>query len=283
MDNQQLQDYIKQQLQQGVPQEDIRRNLTSSGWQPSDIDSAFPNTPSQSSPSQITQSSPEQATQLNKAVDSSKNRKAEVGLVLGIVSLLAWLIPLIGLPVAIIGLVYGIKGLKSLNHRAAVIAIILGSVGLVASIANASIGAYQGATGQHPLVNQLLGTDSQSSENELQSDQTINGIDAEKAELIRQTVQQAKAEYILPYKLDQVTTIVDITAEDDAIRYHYVISGGAVDMVTNEALRENVRQSICNNPDTRGILDQDIHMEYSYSIADSSQKYFVKLTKADCQ
>lgn len=267
-----------------MPQEDIRKNLASSGWQLSDIDSAFPNTPSQSSFPQVAQSPFEQAAQLNKpVVDSSKNKKAEVGLVLGIISLLAWLLPLVGLPVAIIGLVYGIKGLKSLKHRVAIIAIVLSSVGLVATIANASIGAYQGATGQHPLVNELLGTDSRSSENEPQSDQTINEVDAEKAELIRQTVQQAKAEYVLPYKLDQVTTIVDITAEDNAIRYHYVISGGAVDMVTNEALTQNVRPSICNNPDTRAILDQDIHMEYSYSIADSSQKYFVKLTKADCQ
>lgn len=41
MVNQQLLDYIKQQLQQGVPQEVISNNLISQGWQQQDANEAF--------------------------------------------------------------------------------------------------------------------------------------------------------------------------------------------------------------------------------------------------
>lgn len=81
--------------------------------------------------------------------------KATVGLVLGIISLIAWLLPLAGLPVSIVGLVLSAKSLKSEKRGLAVAGLVLNIIGLVATIVNASIGAYQGATGQHPFVNQL--------------------------------------------------------------------------------------------------------------------------------
>lgn len=87
--------------------------------------------------------------------DASKNGKATTGLVLGIIGLMAWVLPIVGLPVTIVGLIFGIKGLKSLKRTVAVVAIVLSIIGLVASIINMSIGAYQGATGQNPIVNQL--------------------------------------------------------------------------------------------------------------------------------
>lgn len=41
MTNQQLLDYIKQQLQQGVSREIITNNLISQGWQQPDVNEAF--------------------------------------------------------------------------------------------------------------------------------------------------------------------------------------------------------------------------------------------------
>ncbi len=79
--------------------------------------------------------------------------KAIASLVLGILGLLAWFIPLFGAPITITGLVLGIKGLKSSNRGMAVAGIVLNIIGLVLTIINASIGAYLGATGQHPLIN----------------------------------------------------------------------------------------------------------------------------------
>ena len=74
--------------------------------------------------------------------------KAVTSLVLGIVGMLAWLLPIIGLPVAITGLVFGVRSLNSVNKGMAFAGLTLSIIGTVLSIINASIGAYMGATGQ---------------------------------------------------------------------------------------------------------------------------------------
>jgi hypothetical protein len=153
MANQQLLDYIKQQLQQGISREIITNNLISQGWQQSDITEAFSQTTGQNFSTQSN-------TSFN-AGDASKNGKATTGLVLGIIGLIAWFIPIIGAPITIIGLIFSIKGLKSLKHGVAITGIVLCSIGLLLSIVNASIGAYTGATGQNSTVNKIMNKESQ--------------------------------------------------------------------------------------------------------------------------
>ncbi len=148
MVNQQILDYIKQQLQQGNSKETISSNLLSQGWQQQDVSEAF---------SQATgQNIAAQGNENNLSVgDATKNGKATTGLVLGIIGLVAWFIPIIGAPITIIGLIFSIKGLKSLKHGVAIAGIVLSSIGLFATIVNASIGSYQGATGQNWFVNKF--------------------------------------------------------------------------------------------------------------------------------
>jgi len=77
------------------------------------------------------------------------NGRAVAGMVLGIVGLIAWIIPLFGLPIAIVGLVLSIKSMKNVNGRGmAVAGIVLSIIALVLTIINSAIGAYRGATGQ---------------------------------------------------------------------------------------------------------------------------------------
>ena len=76
------------------------------------------------------------------------NGKATASLVLGIVSMIVWLIPLFGYPVSIIGLVMGFYGLKSEKKSIGRAGLILSIIGLVLCAANSAIGAYMGATGQ---------------------------------------------------------------------------------------------------------------------------------------
>jgi len=141
MVNQQLLDYIKQQLQQGVSREIITNNLISQGWQQSDVNDAF----SQATGQNISM----QGSANFDTGDASKNGKATTGLVMGIIGLIAWFIPIIGAPITIIGLIFGIKGLKSLKRGVAITGIVLCSIGLLATIVNASMGAYHGVTGQN--------------------------------------------------------------------------------------------------------------------------------------
>jgi hypothetical protein len=74
--------------------------------------------------------------------------KATASLVLGLVGLVAWLIPLFGLPISITGLVLGIVGLKSTRRGLAVAGVVLCAIVLVLSVINSAVGAYLGATGQ---------------------------------------------------------------------------------------------------------------------------------------
>ncbi len=70
--------------------------------------------------------------------------KSATSLVLGILSLIFWLIPFFGLPIAIVGLVFGVR-------RHYTTGIVLNVIGLALAVANAAVGAYMGylrATGK---------------------------------------------------------------------------------------------------------------------------------------
>ena len=80
---------------------------------------------------------------------------AIISLLLGLLGIIAWIIPLIGLPITVIGLILGIIGLRSRSRGVAIAGITLCSLFLAFTIVNASIGSYLGATGQHQFLNSL--------------------------------------------------------------------------------------------------------------------------------
>lgn len=73
---------------------------------------------------------------------------ALASMVLGIIGLVAWFLPMFGLPISINGLILGVFALKSKNSGKATAGIVLSVIGLVLATANAAIGAYLGFTGQ---------------------------------------------------------------------------------------------------------------------------------------
>jgi len=76
----------------------------------------------------------------NNAVEST-DKNANIGLGFGFGSILAWIIPLIGYPITICGIVYSSKGLKSETSKGKAIAgLILSIIFLVATIINSILG-----------------------------------------------------------------------------------------------------------------------------------------------
>lgn len=71
-----------------------------------------------------------------------KKGQALTSLILGLISIIAWIIPILGLPASIVGLVMGIIGRKSSRRGMAIAGIILSSIFIIVSIANAALGAY---------------------------------------------------------------------------------------------------------------------------------------------
>ena len=82
------------------------------------------------------------ANQYQPMPSSSNNANKSTGaLVCGIISLIMWLLPIIGLPVSIVGLILGCKNKYKTG-------IILNAIGLVLTIINATVGAVLGAQGK---------------------------------------------------------------------------------------------------------------------------------------
>jgi len=73
--------------------------------------------------------------------DKSSGR-ATASLVLGIVGLIAWFLPIFGVPVTVTGLVLGILSLKGPKRAFAIAGIVLCVIGLLASMVNGALGAY---------------------------------------------------------------------------------------------------------------------------------------------
>ena len=74
---------------------------------------------------------------------------AIASLVLGCVGFITWLIPLFGFPTSILGIIFGIIGMKKPEkQKIALAGLIISIVTLIITTVNSAIGAYQGTTGQ---------------------------------------------------------------------------------------------------------------------------------------
>lgn len=209
--------------------------------------------------------------------DVSKNGKAVKGMVLGIIAMIAWIIPIVGLPIAAIGLFYSIKGMKSIKRSNAITGIVLCSIGLVATIVNGSIGAYLGVTGQHPIINKFSNSNNDALEYESPE---------QKKQIIADAVAEVKKKMPLPYVADEYTMLTNVTAEQDAIRYAYSIAGlpdEAAKTITSDFIKANLVNGLCSEKDTRYMLNSDINMEYVYNLKDYSRDVSAVVSKSDCK
>lgn len=73
--------------------------------------------------------------------DDKSDTSALTGFILGLISIVAWILPLLGYPVTICGIIFSVKGLKSINKRGkATAGLILSIIFLIASFINSIIG-----------------------------------------------------------------------------------------------------------------------------------------------
>ena len=73
--------------------------------------------------------------------DPSKDWMAIVALVLGVLSLCAWVFPLCGFPFSIAAVVFGILGMKSSKRTLAIVGLAVGGLGVLLTLISAVIGA----------------------------------------------------------------------------------------------------------------------------------------------
>ena len=75
------------------------------------------------------------------AIKSKKDSKATAGFVLGLISIIAWFIPLFGYSVTIIGIIMSGMGIKSNKKTFAIIGLILSIIFLIVTLINSILGA----------------------------------------------------------------------------------------------------------------------------------------------
>lgn len=150
--------HVRDQLDAGAySYEDLVWREGLPGWAP--LRTEFPPltaTPHFLPPGVTAAASPIQPAPTSAAAPSAPPRPiagGNTGFVLGLVNILTWFIPVIGLPLSIWGLVASIKARNRGAGGKALAGIILNSIALLLTLLNAAVGAYLGATGQHPLLN----------------------------------------------------------------------------------------------------------------------------------
>lgn len=112
-------------------------------------------------------------------------------------------------------------------------------------------------------------------------------IENKNIEFIKIVVEQLKNNTALPYQVDPVTTLTDITPEQKAIRFHYVVS----DTGTNNeypqfkdevAFKEYLLSNYCLDEHFLSILKEEINLEYLADFKSTSKTLLVSLSKEDC-
>lgn len=102
------------------------------------------------------------------------------------------------------------------------------------------------------------------------------------ADLASEGAQQAKSSTTLPYQVDEVTTLTDITSADNTIQYHYTLHDADTSRVTDEALKSSIKPSVCANTSTTSLLSRGVNLQYLY-VTSGSEQYSFTVTQTDCQ
>lgn len=68
------------------------------------------------------------------------NKRAKVGMILGLVSIAGWIVPLFGYPLTILAIVFSSLGLKSEKKKIALAGLILGIFFFLITLANSIVG-----------------------------------------------------------------------------------------------------------------------------------------------
>lgn len=231
-------------------------------------------------------------------MDNGKNVQEKRGMsiasmVLGIIGIFAWIIPIVGFPITIVGLILGILGRKKGGKVFATTGIILCIITLVLTIANSAIGAYQGYIGQNKFLNSIteevsdvpseytkeyrIISDKELTKKEVQDvvaklQKRADNFTTEAVVLMKQDENVWSIQITLPYMDDDVfeSVISDTTLE-------FIARYGAEDaevIVNNENIKSASAEYIENSVGTKdSVVNVEFDDEGAELFAAGTQKY----------
>ena len=74
-------------------------------------------------------------------VKAKTSNSGKIGMILGLISIVAWIIPLFGLPITITGIVFSARGLGTNQRGMAIAGLILSILFLIITLINSFLGA----------------------------------------------------------------------------------------------------------------------------------------------
>lgn len=104
-----------------------------------------------------------------------------------------------------------------------------------------------------------------------------------KAEYINNVVEAVKTKMSFPKQINDSTVMTEITAERNAVRYHYLLSDIDTSGLSNESLKNSLSSGICQSESTKELFAKGIDLEFLYAVKNSTESYLVQFTQSDCQ
>ena len=293
MINEQIKKYIQDESQKGSSREDITKNLVVNGWNISDVEQAFselninqPQAPSPEVGANIPSSNTivqDQGTASSATIEQGSN-KTIIGLFLGVIGILLFWIPAIGLVACFAGLGFCITSLKKENNKPglAITGIVIGALALVLNGIVLVGEIYVSVTGDTEFT--LIDKKIEELENKnTPKENTAPSVivdSPEKTALIKEIVEDVKREMEFPVDLGDGVIMTDVTDHVNAIRYHYTtedVTAGLQGFMKSILIDE-----LCGDPDIKNLFDGGINLEYSYTNRETRENVLIVIRPNDC-
>ncbi len=100
---------------------------------------------------------------------------------------------------------------------------------------------------------------------------------------IQKVVDSLKSSYDFPLQFNEQVVWTDVTAEGNAMRYHYEISNLGDIEISEELTKEHMIDVICGDSSTKNLLDNGIDLEYLYTIKETREEILLSFTSEDCK
>jgi hypothetical protein len=101
--------------------------------------------------------------------------------------------------------------------------------------------------------------------------------------LAKQFAAEFNATHTLPQEVDNITTLVSMTADGNDMLYHYEIAASVDPSLVSEAdIRAHAVSTLCTTAATKLILSQGVGFRYQYSFPNSSATIDFSVEQSDC-
>src|SRR5262249_41260809 len=99
---------------------------------------------------------------------------------------------------------------------------------------------------------------------------------------LRKTIEQLNQEKY-PQELGDVGTIDKASVTSNALRYNVTLNQNSQwPILTNATIKSKTLPYVCSNSIAKDLLNGGMNIEYSFSVVDSAQTFFITINKDDC-